>query len=529
MKSKSNNQQSRQYDYIWPMAIIFIGFALRFYTFHHTYALNADGMLYIQQAKAFYHGLWDSLTECYAYLNIYPFFISLTYRVTDNWLEAAKLVSLFFGTATMLPLYLLLRKLFEVPLASCALLIFAVNPVFVEMSSEVIRGPAYWFCLTLGMYFFSLSEIDGKIHLLSLSSLSFIFACLSRFEAVIYLPVTIIFLLFACPEKKWRKILFFSAPLVLVAAMAVSTLSLMGHDLQKWLYPRSLWDKLLLVSKKYHYVRHGLEEIGSQQTLFWEKHFFPRVRNLLWLIGLGAVLVEIAKTFFEPFFLIFLLGLKGSWKRIKENKVLLYLSLLTVAAFILLNLHVHGHWIMRKRFVAILLLPSFFIVGFGLENIFSFIEKRVQIKKIYLVLLCCLLIFTIALPKNIQEKSDHRKVFQEIGEFIDTRSDGKHVVKVIGALEQYDLQLVNFFSNLSLKKTPCIRESTKQVEPSNYMRYAGKKHYSADYILWDSKRWPIDSLAQLREHKSINYEQIYEWHDNKFGKIILFQISARAD
>ncbi|MEA3546799.1 MAG: hypothetical protein U9R66_03975 [Thermodesulfobacteriota bacterium] len=513
-------------NYLWPLAIIFIGFALRLYSFYHSHAVNSDGMLYIHQAKEFYYGRYGSLTECYPFLNILPIFISFSYRLIGDWLVAAKVVALFFGTATMFPLYLLLRRFQAVPVASCALLVFAVNPILVGLSNEVIRGPACWFFLTLGMCFFTVPDLKKNSFFLPLSCLSYLFAGLARVEAIIFVPGTLIFLLFFWQEKKWQKISIFLSPLVFVGVLAVSSLSMLGFDLSQWLYPRSFWDKFASVPGKYEEIRQGLSEIGSRQSEFWDKFFFPKVRNLLWWLGIGTVLVEIARTFFEPLFLIFIFGFKGIVRRIKEDRMLVYLILLSVGSFLLLNLHVQGHWIMRKRFVAIFLLPSFFLVGFGLENLFSYFAGRFQIRKMYLVLFTGFLIFAVALPKNMSENRVKKKIFQEIGEKISSVNKTNQRVKVVGALNKNEMQFINFFSNLTVENALCVKRIKVRVKPSSYKRntISKKATKGGNYLVWDEKNWPPSSLESIKNSTDIVFEKRGEWQDARLGRLILFHI-----
>ncbi len=525
------NDSTRMYslfkdNYLWPLVIIFIGFSLRLYSFHHSYAINPDGMLYIHQAKTFYSGLYGSLTECYPYLNILPIFISFSYLFTGDWLVAAKAVSLFFGTAAMFPLYLLLRQFVSVPIASCTLLVFAVNPVFVQMSSEVIRGPAGWFFITLGMYLFTLADLKKYDYFLSLSCISFCIASLVRVEAIIFVPGTLLFMLLFSQEKKCKKIIIFLFPLLVIVALALSSMSLLGVDFSQWLYPRSFLDKIVSTVQKYEQVRHGLSEIGSQQSQFWGKFFFPKVSNLLWWLGLGVVLVEIIKTFFEPFFLIFIFGFKGVVQRAKENRRLCYLLLLSGLSFLLLYLHVQGHWVMRKRFVAIFLFPAFFLVGLGLENLSSYLAEKFHIRKLYLILFAGILIFAIALPKNMSENKVKRKVFQEIGETIAAGKEMNQNVKVVGAIEESNLQMINFFSNLTVVEATCVEQLNARVNPQSFSNVSKRINNGENYLIWDEKNWSTQSLESIRSSKVVKYKEIMSWQDPWMGVLILFQINS---
>jgi len=511
-------------EYLWLSSVIFVGFVLRLYSFHHSYALNQDGMLYIQQAKALHYGLYESLTKCYNYLNGLPVFISFSYRIFGDWLIAAKSVSLFFGTATMLPLYLLLRRFFVVEVACCALLVFAVNPIFVEMSSEVIRGPAYWFFLTLGMYLFALSDLN-KPYTLPLSCISFMLACLFRFEGAIFLPVSLAFLLFFKKGKKWKEIALFLSPFIFLLILAISSLSLLHFDIKKWIYPRSVWEHFSRVVHTYPEIREGLEEIASSQTTFWRSHFLPKVKNLLWWLALGAVIVEIARAFFEPFFVLFLVGLKGAFRRVKQDKMMLYLVLFSIAAFLVLYFHVLSGWIMRKRFVALFLLPSFFVVGFGVEFLWTLLEKRFSLRKLHLLVLSALVIFAIGLPKILDGKREDSMVFQQIGKTVAARNKSSQIVNVGAAFDRDDIELVSFFGNLTVKEAPCVCDLAITINPANFLQKFNKLNKKIHYLVWDEKNWTTDSLYRLRSLKMEGVEEINEWQDGRFGRLVLFQIN----
>ena len=59
---------------IWKLShgalgVLLLGFLARVYLFAANPIINPDGFLYIQQAKAFYFGLFDQVLACYKYLS----------------------------------------------------------------------------------------------------------------------------------------------------------------------------------------------------------------------------------------------------------------------------------------------------------------------------------------------------------------------------------------------------------------------------------------------------------------------------
>jgi hypothetical protein len=101
-----------KYSYLRiSILIILLGFAIRLFSFHYTYIINPDGVLYIHQARAIYYGIKDAILTCsMGYLSNYSILIVLAYKIFGDWVIAAKSVSLFFGTITLIPLYFLMKR-----------------------------------------------------------------------------------------------------------------------------------------------------------------------------------------------------------------------------------------------------------------------------------------------------------------------------------------------------------------------------------------------------------------------------------
>ena len=94
--------------------VIGLGLGLRLFAFFHTTVISPDGVFFIHQARIIYYGLKDSVNSLgLVYLSNYPLFIAGVYTIVGDWVASAKLVSLFFGTLTLVPLYLLSRRFFD--------------------------------------------------------------------------------------------------------------------------------------------------------------------------------------------------------------------------------------------------------------------------------------------------------------------------------------------------------------------------------------------------------------------------------
>lgn len=508
-----------------PAGIILTGFFLRLYSLQHTYAINPDGMLYIQQAKAFHYGQYESLTTCYPYLNSLFIYISLCYRIFGDWLVAAKVVSLFFSTITMVPLYLLLRRFLEFSVASLTLLVFAVNPILIEISGKIIRDPSFWFFFTLGIYIFTLLDFRKIYFVLPLSCLSFLVAALARFEAIVFIFTTVVFLLLTAQEKKWEKIGYFLAPAFFAFLLVLCSLTLMNFDLKQWFYPRSLVTPFILFFEKYEQLQEVLANTWHRDpALFWTRYFFSATSNLIWWLGLGAVVVEIIRTFFEPFFLFYFFGLKGIRERIKKDSMLFYLLLLSISTFLVLYIHEIGNWTMRGRFAVFFLIPTFVVIGFGIENLLIIWGDSKRVKKIYLLLILGLTIFLIPLPKNMHENRENSKILQEIGTEISAIENSRREVRTAAAFDEADIKFISFFANLLVNDVSCVSSLSRKIDPHFVFENGYLRENEISYLVWDEQNWPLADLERLKKGNEISCTEIKEWQDRSRGRLVLFKI-----
>ena len=97
-----------------------------------------------------------------SYVSVFPFFIAGIYAIVHDWLIAGKLVSLFFGFLTLFPVFFLLRSLLKEPFAFFGTMVFALIPVLVDKSADVLKDPVCWFFLALGLLLFVHQMNGGK-------------------------------------------------------------------------------------------------------------------------------------------------------------------------------------------------------------------------------------------------------------------------------------------------------------------------------------------------------------------------------
>ena len=506
--------------------VLCLAFALRLFSFLFTAVINQDGVLYIHQARAIYYGLWDSILGCgIGYLSNYSIFIVGAYVVVRDWVIAAKSVSLLFGTLTLVPLSLLLREFFRKQIVFSACLAFALIPVFVDKSVDVVRDPVYWFFLVFGLYFF-VAQIGKKNRLyLILSSISLLMAAWARIEAVLFIAVTFIYLIFSMEERKAERLSLLAIPITVTILLCIAGsifFNISGDDL---LRINDIKARVSAPLFKYSILRAELSELMNQPLGNTVPGFLHKARNLAWLVALGTIVKYAITAYFYPFFLLFLIGLAGIWAKVKQDQRILYLVVLSASALILLYIQVLQTWTMFNRFFALFILPSFIFIGFGLERTIGFFKSKFKLREYIAITIVCLLMLACALPKSLNPRETDKLVFKEIGELIAEREGNAQEIKVSTSLPL--IRWISFYANLGYRGAPCLERNYDIVDSSNwvYDTFVGKlKDRGIQYVLWDERHWPKGSLESMSAQGSKDFIRLGTWSHPDTGKLILFQV-----
>ena len=514
-------------------AVMGFGFALRVYLFFRIPLINPDGFLYIQQAKALHYGLYTSLTDCYEYLSDYPFFIVMGYKICGDWVLAARTVSLFFGTAMLIPIYLIFRRFHDENLSAATLLAFALIPPFVLLSSDVLRDPVYWFFSASGLFFFLVHmenqnrdcERLKSLLIAALSCLCFLMGTWARIEGALFLILSAAFLVFSRQRRKWSALFSFLSPVLAISALGLVYLSVSHTDLLALLKPERLLSRPLEFFSKYTDLRHHLEILADQEPAGFSPFFFPLVRNLIWLIALGTLAVNIIETLFYVFFLILLIGIASSFRNISKDCRLIWLSALSLSALAVLYTQIIYNWAMTSRFTMLFLLPAFVFAGYGIESISHYFSSRFKIKQTISYLLICILMTAAALPKILLASYiKDKEIYAEIGTFIADREKNMRTVQVWGAFKE--VSAIHFYANLNYKGAPCFEDSCiLKIPEISDISVLNSVQNACQYLIWDEKKWEKHTV-ETSAHQG-NFLKIREWQTDRHGKMILYQIAVR--
>jgi 4-amino-4-deoxy-L-arabinose transferase-like glycosyltransferase len=507
------------------VSLVILGLALRLSAYLNTDIINSDGAVFITQAKAIYYGLWGSVNQCtLPYPTITTFSIAAFYSLLGDWVVAATAVSLFYGAMTMLPLYLLAECFFDRETAAAATLIYAVTPVLVDGSVDIVRDPAFWFFSVSGLYFL-VRQKESSARDLLLSSLFLILATWTRIEAIVYIAMAVPFFFVDGKGRAFRRTMIFLMPTAVIMILAIGS--------QMWRHPESItWYRITEIPfrvaaslSQYNDLRGKLAELAIHPPLDIPVEFFDNIKTTLWFAGLGVIFQNAMETFFYPFVFFYAAGLKGLGNRIRRDRRTLYFVMVVPAAFLLLYVYVFIHWEMENRWLAVALFPSIIFLGWGLERVMAFFKSRFNLKKRAVLTFLCIMVLISALPKNMKARGEDKVVFRTIGETIAKIEGNTKKIEVLGL--GASVRWAPFYANVRFRGAPC---------PDAYRQYADLIGYSYDeflgtlhekgiqYVVWEEKKWPADRFDFLRSSYQRDFVRIGSWRHPDTGEMILFKV-----
>lgn len=505
--------------------IILLGFFIRLYAFMHNYVINNDSASYIYQAKAISNHMWDAARSCnYSFISMYVFFIMPFYKIFNDWIIAARAVSIFFGTITLIPLYFLIKRFFSKEVTAIVLLVYAFNPLLVRENTEIMTDTVFWFFSILGLYLFVKAVDKNKNKVFILSSLSFCLASFTRLEGLIFILGSLLFMIFR-KNRDIKNILSFSFPLILL--IIISGSSFLFHNggqspLSLYILPRFKALYLGFFENPFrNNMTNKLIDLNSQYIEFIPINFFTYVKMTLWSVAFGILLTKTIPAFYFPFFVLFVIGFKNLKKEIKREPLTGYLFFLSIFIFIFLYIFILKTWVMEKRYVASLIFPSFIFIGFGLQTIIDFLRVK-GFKEKLLIPILCILTIAVTLPLNLKPIRKDKLHIREIGELIAIENPNENI-----QVATSDVRVI-FYANMSRNDLMC---------PAPVIDYKGLTHKkypemitllrekNIKYFLWEEDKWKFASYDFMKEVNTRDMVEVGRWEIDQ-NRLVLFKIAG---
>ncbi len=449
--------------YVW--IILCISMMVRIYMNCFTYVMKNDSVVFIQNAHYFAHGDFEAGLR-HDYHPLYSMMVAGMYKIVPDMELSGAIISVFWGTLTVLIFYMIGRVVFGKKLSFISSLILAFHPYAVRYSADIISESTYFFFFlsALGFGFFALN--NGRLLLYFLTGIFSAFAYLARPEGIgIIFIVSGWCFLKGCVKTKraWKETAV--KILILVVSFAVFSLPYLVYiksETGSWhLTKKKSVSKIAGIEKMFEGVddvRHNGEihedkkgKINVEQTDFAPDHQLSvRWKSVKsYVDGIFFVMEKYFSTFHPLLFVLFLLGM-AYWGKIERERLFgrYVLTIILFYLFILIRLSLtHGVYLgedvnyTSRRHVMPIIIPALFWVGIGITVVGTWLYKRIQKGNLgvglrtligeneKMVLLVVLIIVVgILLPKTLKSQRLDKIGIVKVGRWIRENSGKKEPV-----------------------------------------------------------------------------------------------------
>jgi 4-amino-4-deoxy-L-arabinose transferase-like glycosyltransferase len=419
--------------------LVLFALALRMLLYKWTYVIATDGTgFYLKPAQYFASGHWmDGLAI--GYHPLYPMLVAFFWKVLGDFELSGQMVSVLFGTLTVIPIYYLAKDAFGGWAAFISSLFLAILPYHVALSADFLSDPTYTFFFICAVWlgWEALRRNDWKTTFIAGFATGL--AYLTRAEGIGVLLILGPWLLFrGIHFHTWdyRRngfacfILLFS--FFLVASPYI--LYLRSYTGTWTISRKPAVDRIVVLIKRKLFfqkptVAKATEQFDDIVRQLGEEKRAPARGPSRWLYGLGSFLRVFAETCHPLLFLLFIVGLarRKAPPRWAEKEGFL-LSIVCLYALVLYWLSILSY-ITRRYFVFFVALCLIWS-GRGLRELHQFLLQRVSPEKLAKMritatrVMAILTVMTVAiiLPMSIHPQRAEKQGEKEAGLWIKNHS-----------------------------------------------------------------------------------------------------------
>lgn len=512
-----------------PIAWVLIGgLFVRLYSAAMRTIINPDGAQYIYQASALFNQEWSGLLSCkLVYLSPLPIFIAAAFSVCRDWIVAGQLVNVLFGWATLLPLYYILLRFFHRNVCTLTVLIYALLPVFVDGSGNVIRGPMFWFCLSLGMLFF-VRQWDQDVKAsrfrydLLISVFCFLLATLCRIEGVVFLAAPWVYLCVTQTDRKLQRCFIFLMPMLVIGLAVVGAALTSGADIATTLRLGQVFHEATQFTSSYQALESWIESMQAQPNGLVAE-FMHRSRETLSLIPLVVIFHNILEGVFYPFALIFFAGVIGIRQRYHQNRRIAYFVWQSLAGLLLLYIHTLQTWIASYRFLAVIIIPGCVLMAHGIEKAIQALQNRRQWPVAKTIGWIAAVLIILGLPKNLKPEESDKAVYRQAARMVVQQDISSPPVSIAGFHRSRALEWIVLYAHRNTPVIPCSRDLGSALSPDYGQFVANLDLAGIGYVLYEERFWPHDILDLPSAPYQKDFRLLGQWTHPDSKKFMLFE------
>jgi len=412
------------------LILICLSLAIKVFILLFVEAINNDGVVYITAAQEFAKGHFKEGFKI-SRMPFYPLLIVIFHSIVRNWVAAARLVSLLTSALTIIPLYLLTKKLFERKVALLTCVAFAISPLPNHLSVEVIRDPAYVFFFAWTIYCGHDAVESNKLWFFLLAGAFSILAFLCRMEGLILFPCLIVFFLYiALRYADKRKIIFKGTLIYLAIPIGIlSSFLLYLQSKDRFFFAR------IKHFNRLSYIKYHLQDLLEGEFLQNYKLIYNRLedferalprkrgglnfaeiaRHHMYAVYFLGLLEGFINAIFPPYVIPLVVG----WRKSQIKRYAFLFFVLTCYLLLLYCSYIKRDTLRVRHLLAPALLV-YPLIGLGLHRIANYFSKGTWKRWVIIIALIVLGLGSVYESVDILRKQDD--VVVRAGQWIGRRA-----------------------------------------------------------------------------------------------------------
>ena len=215
-----------------------------------------------------------------------------------------------------------------------------------------MRGPVFWFLLTLGLLLFikNLAKpCRSRFHFgLFFSAICFLLATWTRIEGVVFPAGAGLYILVFDAQRKITKLLSFVSPILIIGIGIIAASTFSDKSLLQMSKLQQITTEVGAFSEHYVAVRNELRKLAHQYTDYIGQ-FMAQTRSVVWFIPIALIFNYVLEGYFYPYVLILAIGFVGIGKRIQQDRRVLFFLLTAALCIVVLYVHFLNNWMIFNR------------------------------------------------------------------------------------------------------------------------------------------------------------------------------------
>jgi len=390
------------------LLLIGIVFGLRFYAVLMAQGIAFDSAGYGFWARDFLKGHFAKGLSSPA-PPLYPFLISLLSPDTTHVEIAGRLLSLFFGTLAVIPLFYLIKGAVGQKEAVVSAVFYAFHPYLVTYSGTLLTEATYWGLLVLSVYSFWTGLKKEKAWRMALSGCFLGLAYLTRPEGIGYVLVYLVWIIVeGVLRKKWSKKLILMGVLIpSVLVFVIPYVFYIHQETGQWLISKKA------VAQQSQFLGRGAGEGDSSRGIEQNKSLEKNSKIRMIIGNIVKYIPHVTYHYLRAYHFSLWLFLFFGLIRVRRKVIAYELFLASLVLFHLFSISTFNP--STTRFSIPVIPLSLFWAGIGVFEIKRYLEKISIWNPENVTFLLIIVVILTQLPVDLKPERGFRAWRKEIG------------------------------------------------------------------------------------------------------------------